>query len=137
MGTDTATTTTTDTATTTTDTATTTATASTRAVELERSLDLTDFPNAIVTTSTGHTVDITAILPSKVLPMGEEYKMKENTAVEMLHADGIFSEDQNMQSGKIEWKEMAVQGLHSCGRSNLEKRPRFIALAQETVEKNL
>merc|ERR1712083_476733 len=113
----------------------TTSTASTRAVELERSLDLTEFPNAIVTTWAGQTVDITAILPSKVLPMSEDYKMKEDTAVEMLHADGIISEDQNMQSGKIEWKEMAVQGLHSCGRSNLEKRPRFIALAQETVSK--
>jgi len=77
------------------------------------------------------------ILPSKVLPMAEDYKMKEDTAVELLHADGIINEDQNMQSGKIEWKEMAVQGLHSCGRSNIEKRPRFIALAQETVEKNL
>merc|ERR1711997_1099124 len=60
-----------------------------------------------------------------------------NTAAEMFHADGVISEDQNMQSGKIEWKEVAVQGLHSCGRSNIEKRPRFIALAQESVTKNL
>jgi hypothetical protein len=57
--------------------------------------------------------------------------------LEMYNADGIIGEGQNMQSGKIEWSEMAVQGLHSCGRSNQEKRPRFIALQQEVVAKNL
>ena len=41
--------------------------ASTRAVELERALDIFEnFPDAIVTTSTGETADISAILPSKV-----------------------------------------------------------------------
>merc|ERR1712115_410129 len=130
--TDTATTTSTDTATTTsTDT---TTTASTRAVELERALELKDFPNAIITTSTGQTADIMSILPSKVVPLKKDAPFN---PMAMFDADGFIKEDQNMQSGKIEWKEMAVQGLHSCGRSNIEKRPRFIALAQETVAKNL
>jgi len=62
---------------------------------------------------------------------------RNDNPIEMFNADGIITEDQNMQSGKMEWKEMAVQGLHSCGRSNKEKRPRFIALAQESVVKNL
>jgi len=57
--------------------------------------------------------------------------------LEIYNADGIISEGGNMQSGKIEWSEMAVQGLHSCGRSNQEKRPRFIALQQEQFVKNL
>jgi len=57
--------------------------------------------------------------------------------LEIYNVDGVISEGHNMQSGKIEWNEMAVQGLHSCGRSNQEKRPRFIALQQEQFVKNL
>jgi len=58
--------------------------------------------------------------------------------LEIYNADGIITDNvSNMQSGQIHWQEMAVQGLHSCGRSSQEKRPRFIALAQEVVAKNL
>ena len=57
--------------------------------------------------------------------------------LELFNADGLISDGHNMQSGKIEWNEMAVQGLHTCGRSNIEKRPRFIALQQEQITKNL
>merc|ERR1711971_1030296 len=111
----------------------TTTAASTRAVELQRALDVFDnFPDAIVTTSTGETVDISTILPSKVQPMPES-----RSDLEIYNVDGVISEGHNMQSGKIEWNEMAVQGLHSCGRSNQEKRPRFIALQQEQFVKNL
>ena len=54
------------------------------------------------------------------------------------NVDGIIDIDgANMQSGQISWQEMAVQGLHSCARSNQQKRPRFIALQQEVVAKNL
>ena len=42
----------------------------------------------------------------------------------------------NMQSGKIAWQELAVQGLHSCGRTNQEqKRPRFISIETGEVTK--
>jgi hypothetical protein len=116
-----------------TDTATTTAAATTRAVELQRSLDdFNNLPSAIVTTSNGETVDINMILPSKVEPLKERAD-----ELELFNADGLISEGHNMQSGKIEWNEMAVQGLHTCGRSNIEKRPRFIALQQEQITKNL
>jgi len=115
------------------DTATTTAAATTRAVELQRSLDdFNNLPSAIVTTSNGETVDINMILPSKVEPLKERAD-----ELELFNADGLISEGHNMQSGKIEWNEMAVQGLHTCGRSNIEKRPRFIALQQEQITKNL
>jgi len=130
-----ATTTSSDSATTSasTDTATTTAAATTRAVELQRSLDdFNNLPSAIVTTSNGETVDINMILPSKVEPLKERAD-----ELELFNADGLISEGHNMQSGKIEWNEMAVQGLHTCGRSNIEKRPRFIALQQEQITKNL
>merc|ERR1711915_346570 len=115
------------------DTATTTAAATTRAVELQRSLDdFNNLPSAIVTTSNGETVDINMILPSKVEPLKERAD-----ELELFNYDGLISDGHNMQSGKIEWNEMAVQGLHTCGRSNIEKRPRFIALQQEQITKNL
>jgi len=115
------------------DTTTTTAAATTRAVELQRSLDdFNNLPSAIVTTSNGKTVDINMILPSKVEPLKERAD-----ELELFNADGLISDGHNMQSGKIEWNEMAVQGLHTCGRSNIEKRPRFIALQQEQITKNL
>jgi len=115
------------------DTTTTTAAATTRAVELQRSLDdFNNLPSAIVTTSNGETVDINMILPSKVEPLKERAD-----ELELFNADGLISDGHNMQSGKIEWNEMAVQGLHTCGRSNIEKRPRFIALQQEQITKNL
>ena len=42
----------------------------------------------------------------------------------------------NMQSGQIAWQELAVHGLHSCGRSNQElKRPRFISVETGEVTK--
>merc|ERR1712021_235657 len=88
--------------------------------------------DAATTTATDTTADISAILPSKVVQMPES-----RSDVELYNADGVISEGENMQSGKIEWNEMAVQGLHSCGRSSQEKRPRFIALQQEVVAKNL
>merc|ERR1739838_1147408 len=83
------------------------------------------------TTSHGKPVDISAILPSKTMP-------ESRSDLEIYNADGIITDDvSNMQSGQISWQEMAVQGLHSCGRSNEQKRPRFIALQQEVVAKNL
>merc|ERR1712109_435184 len=91
---------------TTSDTATTSATTTTRAVELQRSLDdFNNLPSAIVTTSNGETVDINMILPSKVEPLKERAD-----ELELFNADGLISEGHNMQSGKIEWNEMAVQG---------------------------
>merc|ERR1719481_198239 len=94
------------------DTTTTTAAATTRAVELQRSLDdFNNLPSAIVTTSNGETVDINMILPSKVEPLKERAD-----ELELFNADGLISDGHNMQSGKIEWNEMAVQGLHTCGR---------------------
>ena len=42
----------------------------------------------------------------------------------------------NMQSGQIAWQELAVQGLHTCGRNNKEqKRPRFISIETGEVTK--
>jgi len=101
---------------------------------LDRSLDFyKDFPNAIVTTSNGEPIDVDSILPSKAVPMPES-----RSDLEMYNVDGVILENVgNMQSGQISWQEMAVQGLHSCGRSSLDKRPRFIALQQEVVAKNL
>merc|ERR1711923_533909 len=85
------------------DTTTTTAAATTRAVELQRSLDdFNNLPSAIVTTSNGETVDINMILPSKVEPLKERAD-----ELELFNADGLISDGHNMQSGKIEWNEMA------------------------------
>merc|ERR1712244_47466 len=71
---------------------TTTAAATTRAVELQRSLDdFNNLPSAIVTTSNGETVDINMILPSKVEPLKERAD-----ELELFNADGLISDGHNM-----------------------------------------
>jgi len=73
------------------------------------------------------------ILPTKVQAMPES-----RSDVDFYNADGVITDNaSNMQSGKIEWNEMAVQGLHTCGRSSDVKRPRFIALQNEEMTKNV
>merc|ERR1711973_914937 len=85
------------------------------------------FPDAIVTKSNGNTVDISTILPSKVEPQGR------SDIDAFLDVDGVVGK--TMQSGSMTWSEMEMMSpmKPACGRSGKDRRPRFVALAQETI----
>merc|ERR1711934_351068 len=108
-------------------TTTTEAAASSRALE-HHSKDARElFPDAIVTKSNGHSVDISTILPSRVEARGR------SDAEAFLEMDGIVGK--TMQSGSITWSEMQMMSpmKPACGRSGKDRRPRLVNLLQETL----
>merc|ERR1712107_326717 len=84
------------------------------------------FPGATVTRSDGKEASIFDILPTPVL---EESQGR----IDMDSFDGVIMDEGNFQSGKLEWKEVAIQGLSTCGRSS-GKRPRILTLSTVTVD---
>merc|ERR1712142_48014 len=123
-------TTTTAAPTTTADDATTTAAAGGRALSA-RHIDHAKkrhnpFPGATVTRSDGKEASIFDILPTPVL---EESQGR----IDMDSFDGVIMDEGNFQSGKLEWKEVAIQGFSTCGRSS-GKRPRILTLSTVTVD---
>jgi len=83
------------------------------------------FPKAIVTNSQGDIVDISSILPTKVLP-------QRRSVLDMFPSvDGFLGD--TLQSGSLHWKEVAMDTpLSTCGRSDHNRKARFVQLAQET-----
>jgi len=98
--------------------------------EFEETPQLTvyqSFPEAIVTTEDGQIVDIETILPTRV---------QARSGFDVDAFDGVYVEQRGLSSGKIEWREVAVQGRSAqlCNaRSNLERRPRFVVLSTGTT----
>merc|ERR1711973_383570 len=86
------------------------------------------YPNAIVTRSDGKQGSILDILPTPV--MMEE---PENGRIDFDAFDGVYQMHSGLQSGNLEWREVAVQGLSSCGRS-ANKRPRILALSSTSTD---
>merc|ERR1712107_99881 len=84
------------------------------------------FPGATVTRSDGKEASIFDILPTPVL---EESQGR----IDMDSFDGVIMDEGNFQSGKLEWKEVAIQGFSTCGRSS-GKRPRILTLSTVTVD---
>merc|ERR1711973_494562 len=101
--------------------------ASSRALDHHHKKGRELFPDAIVTKSNGNTVDISTILPSKVEPQGR------SDIDAFLDMDGVVGK--TMQSGSMTWSEMEMMSpmKPACGRSGKDRRPRFVALAQETI----
>merc|ERR1719497_111882 len=85
------------------------------------------FPDAIVTKSNGNTVDISTILPSRVEPQGR------SDIDAFLDMDGVVGK--TMQSGSMTWSETEMMSpmKPACGRSGKDRRPRFVAVQQETI----
>merc|ERR1719242_2485864 len=108
-------------------TTTSTEAASSRALEHHNKDERELFPDAIVTKSNGNTVDISTILPSRVVPQGR------SDAEAFLEMDGILGK--TMQSGSITWSEMQMMSpmKPACGRSGKDRRPRLVNLLQETL----
>merc|ERR1711994_152638 len=101
--------------------------ASSRALDHHHKKGRELFPDAIVTKSNGNTVDISTILPSRVEPQGR------SDVDAFLDMDGVVGK--TMQSGGMTWSEMEMMSpmKPACGRSGEDRRPRFVALAQETI----
>merc|ERR1712223_164339 len=101
--------------------------ASSRALDHHHKKGRELFPDAIVTKSNGNTVDISTILPSRVEPQG---RSDIDTFLDM---DGVVGK--TMQSGSMTWSEMEMMSpmKPACGRSGKDRRPRFVALQQETI----
>merc|ERR1712203_970340 len=101
--------------------------ASSRALDHHHKKGRELFPDAIVTKSNGNTVDISTILPSRVEPQGR------SDVDAFLDMDGVVGK--TMQSGSMTWSEMEMMSpmKPACGRSGKDRRPRFIALNQETI----
>jgi len=84
------------------------------------------FPGATVTRSDGKEASIFDILPTPVLEDAQG-------RIDMDSFDGVIMDEGNFQSGKLEWKEVAIQGFSTCGRSS-GKRPRILTLSTVTVD---
>merc|ERR1712080_365770 len=93
-----------------------------------RSAENRQFPEAIVTTSQGHIVDISTILPSKVRP-----ESRSDPAVGgFQYMEGLLGD--TTQSGSLSWSEMAMDSpIQSCGRANHDRRARVVQLSREVT----
>jgi len=94
------------------------------------------FPEAIVTTSSGATVDISEILPSRVESPRARSGDIEHAFLQDLEVDGILG--RTLSAGSLSWSELEmVSAPKSCGRSDSPRRPRFVQVASQTVSTEL
>lgn len=90
---------------------------------------------ARVTRDNGELVDISVILPTKVVAVVEEEE-KNMARFDMNEFEAVIREEGGLSSGKLEWKEVAWESGRSCGRSaddNKRARLLFNEFATVTV----
>merc|ERR1712127_801010 len=94
-----------------------------RAFFVTISLVSTQTDTALVTRSDGKPASMEDVInppPAITLP-NQHHKQINYDAF-----DGVYNPNEVLESGTLSWREMKVQGLSSCGRSN--KRARILAI---------
>jgi len=88
------------------------------------------YPDAVVTRRDGLPADIWDLLtPTPVIVDDEQ------TEVDADSFDGVLDETESLSSGNLNWREVMVEGLSSCGRSG--KRPRLLNVSKTTSTKTI
>jgi len=81
------------------------------------------FPYASVVRSDGVPATFVDLMPTPVI---DEYQQR----IDEDAFDGMIDESSPLSSGNLNWREVFVDGVSSCGRSN--KRPRFLNVEKTT-----
>merc|ERR1711926_62402 len=88
------------------------------------------FPEAVVTRSDGVPASIFDVLPTPVLDDSEVGRIDTDAFDGVIYDD---DSDSTLSSGNLQWRELLVEGMSSCGRSAPNKRPRLLSQVKETI----
>jgi len=102
----------------------------THSTQKQRFHDLVNpYPDAVVTRRDGLPADIWDLLTPAPVVVDEE------SLVDLDTFDGVLDETESLSSGNLNWREVMVEGLSSCGRSG--KRPRLLNVSKTTSTKTI
>jgi len=88
------------------------------------------FPEAVVTRSDGVPASIFDVLPTPVLDDSEVGRIDTDAFDGVIYDD---DSDSTLSSGNLQWRELLVEGMSSCGRSAPNKRPRLLSKVKKTI----
>merc|ERR1711915_980016 len=88
------------------------------------------FPEAVVTRSDGVPASMFDVLPTPVLDDSQVGRIDTDAFDGVIYDD---DSDSTLSSGNLQWRELLVEGMSSCGRSAPNKRPRLLSQVKETI----
>jgi len=83
-----------------------------------------------VTRSDGVPASIFDVLPTPVLDDSQVGRIDTDAFDGVIYDD---DSDSTLSSGNLQWRELLVEGMSSCGRSAPNKRPRLLSQVKETI----